>query len=131
VKLGRDDLGVVDDERVAGPQHIRQIADMTVLESLSGHHHQHARGVARPRRAKRDPVFRKVEIEKINTHGYTKKRGGRWRPPRFLNVSVLGNNQASAATFIETILSGSLTGSPRLILSMFSIPSVTLPQTVY
>src|SRR4029077_9586345 len=30
-----------------------------------------------------------------------------------------------------TILSGSLTGSPRLILSTFSMPSVTLPQTVY
>ena len=30
-----------------------------------------------------------------------------------------------------TILSGSFTGSPRLILSTFSMPSMTLPQTVY
>src|SRR5674476_971375 len=30
-----------------------------------------------------------------------------------------------------TILSGSLTGSPRLILSTLSIPSITLPQAVY
>src|SRR6188508_1997047 len=30
-----------------------------------------------------------------------------------------------------TILSGSCTGSPRLILSTFSMPSMTLPQTVY
>src|SRR5271156_632683 len=30
-----------------------------------------------------------------------------------------------------TILSGSRTGSPRLILSTFSIPETTLPQTVY
>ena len=30
-----------------------------------------------------------------------------------------------------TILSGLLTGSPRLILSTFSMPSMTLPQTVY
>src|SRR5690348_8758660 len=31
----------------------------------------------------------------------------------------------------ETILSGSLTGSPRLILSTFSMPEITLPHTVY
>src|SRR2546430_17243483 len=30
-----------------------------------------------------------------------------------------------------TILSGFCTGSPRLILSTFSMPDVTLPQTVY
>src|ERR1019366_7294065 len=30
-----------------------------------------------------------------------------------------------------TILSGLLTGSPRLILSTFSMPSITLPQAVY
>ena len=30
-----------------------------------------------------------------------------------------------------TILSGSFTGSPRLILSTFSMPETTLPQTVY
>jgi hypothetical protein len=30
-----------------------------------------------------------------------------------------------------TILSGSFTGSPRLILSTFSMPEITLPQTVY
>src|SRR5262245_9771085 len=40
-------------------------------------------------------------------------------------------DHASAAIFAETILSGLLTGSPRLILSTFSMPSVTLPQTVY
>src|ERR1700742_5291205 len=38
---------------------------------------------------------------------------------------------ASAAMRIVTILSGFFTGSPRLILSTFSMPSVTLPQTVY
>ena len=37
----------------------------------------------------------------------------------------------SAATFIDTILSGSWTGSPRLILSTLSMPSMTWPQTVY
>src|SRR5947208_2980198 len=38
---------------------------------------------------------------------------------------------ASAAMCAFTILSGFFTGSPRLILSTFSMPSVTLPQTVY
>src|SRR3954471_5602698 len=37
----------------------------------------------------------------------------------------------SAATFSDTILSGSCTGSPRLILSTLSMPSMTWPQTVY
>ncbi len=34
-------------------------------------------------------------------------------------------------SFAETMLSGSRTGSPRLILSTFSMPEVTSPQTVY
>ncbi len=38
---------------------------------------------------------------------------------------------ASAATHGVTIWSGPCTGSPRLILSTFSMPSTTLPQTVY
>jgi hypothetical protein len=37
----------------------------------------------------------------------------------------------SAAIVAFTILSGSFTGSPRLILSTFSMPDVTSPQTVY
>src|SRR6476646_12271965 len=38
---------------------------------------------------------------------------------------------ASDAMVALTILSGSRTGSPRLILSTFSIPSTTLPHAVY
>src|SRR4051794_16096749 len=38
---------------------------------------------------------------------------------------------ASAAIRALMILSGSFTGSPRLILSTFSMPDVTLPHTVY
>jgi hypothetical protein len=37
----------------------------------------------------------------------------------------------SAATFSDLILSGFCTGSPRLILSTLSIPSMTLPHAVY
>src|SRR5262245_18132256 len=36
-----------------------------------------------------------------------------------------------AASLALMMRSGSLTGSPRLILSTFSIPAITLPQTVY
>src|SRR5260370_10878898 len=42
-----------------------------------------------------------------------------------------GNHAASAAMRALTILSGFCTGSPRLILSTFCMPDVTLPQTVY
>ena len=42
-----------------------------------------------------------------------------------------GMTNSYAPIVALTILSGSLTGSPRLILSTFSMPSVTLPQTVY
>src|SRR4051812_45108643 len=38
---------------------------------------------------------------------------------------------ASAAMRALMILSGFFTGSPRLILSTFSMPEVTLPHTVY
>src|SRR3954454_14442128 len=38
---------------------------------------------------------------------------------------------ASAAMRALMILSGSFTGSPRLILSTFSMPEVTLPHTLY
>src|SRR5262245_2294196 len=40
-------------------------------------------------------------------------------------------DHASAAILAEVIRSGSITGSPRLILSTFAMPSVTCPQTVY
>src|ERR1700738_3171512 len=42
-----------------------------------------------------------------------------------------GFQAASSAMRALTILSGFCTGSPRLILSTFSMPDVTLPQTVY
>src|SRR3954466_1751760 len=42
-----------------------------------------------------------------------------------------GGHAASAAMRALMILSGSFTGSPRLILSTFSMPEVTLPHTVY
>src|SRR5215831_1671893 len=41
------------------------------------------------------------------------------------------DHDASAAILAEMMRSGSATGSPRLILSTFPMPSVTWPQTVY
>src|SRR5689334_24231530 len=41
------------------------------------------------------------------------------------------HDYASCAILAEMMRSGSTTGSPRLILSTFAIPSVTWPQTVY
>jgi hypothetical protein len=43
MQLGRDHLRVVDDQRIAGPQQIRQVADMPVLEPTAGLHDKHAR----------------------------------------------------------------------------------------
>src|SRR6516165_7694917 len=43
----------------------------------------------------------------------------------------LADHDASADILAEMMRSGSATGSPRLILSTFPIPSVTWPQTVY
>src|SRR5690606_20379892 len=51
---------------------------------------------------------------------------------RHLSAQPCVNYQAAlAATVALVIRSGSRTGSPRLILSTFSMPSVTLPHTVY
>jgi hypothetical protein len=57
---------------------------------------------------------------------------------RFADISPLRGRDwrvetqaASSAMRAVTILSGSFTGSPRLILSTLSMPSTTLPHTVY
>ena len=71
-----------------------------------------SRGLAGPQR---DEFLRKIEVEVVDAHGT-----GRTSP-----------QAASAATFMLTILSGLAGGSPRVILSTFSMPSMTRPQTVY
>jgi len=68
-ELGGNDLGVVEHQHVAGAQHVGQVARAAILESPLAPHHQHARGIARPRGAQSYPLRRKVEIEQINTHG--------------------------------------------------------------
>ena len=67
--------------------------------------------------------------------GWVSERGT--KKPGRLSARAFGSRVVarfyftSAATRIETILSGFTTGSPRLISSTWSMPSITLPQTVY
>ena len=54
---------------VAGLEPLRQIGDDAVAQHAVGLHHQHPRGIARARRAQRDAVGGKFEIEEIGAHG--------------------------------------------------------------
>ena len=103
-------------------------------EPAVGPDDQHARAVPRVGGSKRDAFGRKNEIERVDAHGIPvpapasreQAAGEAGRTSAF--APALGKRQLSVAL---TILSGSRTGSPRLILSTFSIPETTLPQTVY
>ena len=68
-ELGRDHLGVVDDQLVAGLQPLRQIGDDAVAQHAVGLHHQHPRGIARARGPQRDAGGGKFEVEEIGAHG--------------------------------------------------------------
>ena len=67
-KLRRNDLGVVEDQHVAGIEQRRQVAHDAILERAL----RAARRAASPRRAgfrpKRDALFRQVEIEEVDAH---------------------------------------------------------------
>src|SRR4029078_3693399 len=52
-------------------------------------------------------------------------------PRAFTVLACVRHQAASAATRTVIICSGLFGGSPLLILSTFSMPSITLPQTVY
>ena len=68
VEPGRNDLGVVEDQHVARPQEIRQVADAQILESGLRPDHEHARGIARLRRTERDAALGQIEIEEVDAH---------------------------------------------------------------
>ncbi len=59
VQARRQDFCVVDDERIALPQQIRQIADSAVFEpgQIARAHHQEPRTIARRHRPQRDAVL--------------------------------------------------------------------------
>src|SRR5258705_4103138 len=145
-QLGGDHLGVVDDKLVAGLQPLRQLGDGAVMQRAIRLHHQHARRIARPRGPQRDAGGGEFEVEEIGAHGpgaacpvrsfrgASKMRTRSLEIPgsRFACPGMTASVQAaSTAMCALTILSGFCTGSPRLILSTFSMPDVTLPQTVY
>ena len=69
VELGRDHLGVVEDERIAGQ---KQAGRSRIIRSaMSGAgvriDHQQPRRVARDRRAQRDQLLRQMIVEEIGT----------------------------------------------------------------
>ena len=61
-ELGGDDLGIVEDHEIAGPQDRRQFAHLAILEPV-GTHHQQPRGVARACRISGDQALRQLEVE--------------------------------------------------------------------
>ena len=62
LELGGDDLGIVEDHEIAGPQDRRQFAHLAILEP-AGPNHQQPRGVARAGRISRDQALRQLEVE--------------------------------------------------------------------
>jgi hypothetical protein len=64
----RDDLGVVDGEGIAGREQFGQIAHEAVLARSVLAHHKKPRRVARGRRAQRDQLLGKFEVEIGDTH---------------------------------------------------------------
>src|SRR5262249_21943472 len=68
IKARRDDPRVVDDQRVAGREEVREVAHARVLEVAVGSDNQHSRAVPRVRRLERDAFRRKDEIEGVDAH---------------------------------------------------------------
>ena len=69
---GGDDARVVEHQRIALAQQLRQVAHAAVRERrLARRHHEHARRVARARRVQRDPLLRQLEIEQVRAHQLT------------------------------------------------------------
>src|SRR5262249_36127799 len=67
-ELRRDHLGVVDDERIAGLEPLRQVGDDLVAQNTTTLYHQKPRGITRARRPQRDAFRRKLEVEESGTH---------------------------------------------------------------
>src|SRR5262249_36579649 len=129
----RDHLGVVDDDLVTGFEQPRQIAHRMVCQRSVGPHHQQPRSVARTCRPQRDAPGRQLEVEESGTHIRHQGSSVRYQNEYLIpdTCSLIPGHPASDFIRAETILSGLTTGSPRLMPSTFSIPSTTLPHTVY
>ncbi|GGC19850.1 hypothetical protein GCM10011371_04440 [Novosphingobium marinum] len=82
LELRGDDARVVEDQHVALAKDGRQVAHAAILEDASSPHKQHARRIARTRRAQGDPLGRQFEIEKVYAHAAPlAQRRGAASPP--------------------------------------------------
>ncbi len=122
---GRNNARIVDHQGIAWSEQVWQVADDPVGEmriSPRSNAQQPGR-IARACRTQRDRGVRQNEIKSVDAHAIIKKarsgRGSRAFP---------SESQPIVAVVMR---SGSRTGSPRLILSTFSMPEITCPQTVY
>ncbi len=83
----RDHPGVVEHQGVAGGEQVRQLGDDAVIKAAVGTDDEQARGIPRTRRAERDAVLGKVEVEigkaQVRGHPAAKRTvgGGASRPP--------------------------------------------------
>lgn len=68
LQLCGDNSGVVEHQHVARLQQRGQIAHGEIFKRFAGADFQQPCGVARLGRAQRNALFRKIEIEKIDTH---------------------------------------------------------------
>ena len=67
-KLGRDHPGVVEHQHIALAEHLRQIADLAILERRAAIDHQQPRGIARTQRPQGYAFWWEIEIEQIDAH---------------------------------------------------------------
>ena len=65
---GRNDAGIVEDQRVAWPQELVKLAESAIGEAVRGRGDQKTGAVARRGRSQRDPILRQVEIELRQVH---------------------------------------------------------------
>ena len=76
-KLGRDHLGVVEDERIAWLKQAGKVEHRAIGERgrRGGFDHQQPRRVARYGWPERDQLLRQMIVERIDAHGETRLRG--------------------------------------------------------
>jgi hypothetical protein len=63
-----DHLRVVENQRVAWSEQIRQVAHAAIIELRSRPHDEQARRITRTDRPQRDAVRRQIEIEEVRSH---------------------------------------------------------------
>src|SRR5690606_8571993 len=126
--LGRGDLDAGDHGAAGRFGGVRRIAEIALDLERGGHH---GPGAARATDAE---LERRRRLARQRVAGVALGGGGAGAEQAAEAGSQCGrpdHSAMSAAILTETMWSGSRTGSPRLIWSTFSMPSITLPHTVY